>query len=236
MTDQHTFSDEILNAYIDGELDDADARRLLEELQHDHALSERLAHLREVSDMLKMSYAGVKPPGKCELMPARWTMPHSIAAGVMLLIGIVTGWLLHQPKTDQSLFPSAIAQQPADGVWRIVMHVNTVDEYLQNALLEETENFLKTFAGNGKKVEVEIVAYGAGIALLMPERTAYAERIASLQKQYRNLTFTACKRSMKRIAEIQGDEVTLLPNTQIASSGISQILKRQQEGWHYIRL
>ena len=235
MTDQNIYSDEMLNAYIDGELDDNDSRRLLEQLQHDAELSERLAHLRQVSDMLKMSYAGIEPPEQCEPCQ-RWRMPSSMVAGILLVVGVSVGWVANSSIQPHAPFPALSQQQPENGAWRIVMHVNTVDEYMQNAMLEETETFLKAFDDSGQKVEVEIVAYGAGLSLLMADRTAHAKRISNLQNRYSNLTFTACKRSIIRIAEIQDDDVELLPKTQVAPSGISQILKRQQEGWHYIRL
>ena len=163
MTDQTTFSDEMLNAYIDGELDDTETRRLLEQLQHDDTLSERLAHLREVSDMLKMSYAGVKPPGKCEFKVTQWTKTQSLAAGLLLFIGVAIGWSLNQPAPAQNLLADYAQKQPADGVWRIVIHANTADDYMQYAMLEETEAILKAFKENGNKVEVEI----EGIGVLM---------------------------------------------------------------------
>lgn len=235
MTGQEIFSDEMLNAYIDGELGDDDARRLLEHLQNDAKLSERLAHLREVHDMLKMSYADVEPPIKCE-QNSRWQIPSSLVAGVLLVAGVSIGWVMSNSMPAQPVFQQLSQQLSDDGTWRIIMHVSTVDEFMQNALLEEAEGVLKEFEKNGQKAEVEIVASGAGLALLMTNRTSYAKRIASLQSHYSNLTFTACKRSMKRIAEIQDDDVELLPNTHLAASGISQILKRQQEGWHYIRI
>jgi hypothetical protein len=235
MTEQDIFSDEILNSYIDGELGDDDARRLLEQLQHDAKLSMRLAHLREVHDMLKMSYADVKPPTRCD-NSVRWKMPHSLVAGLLLVVGVSIGWIASSSLPEKPVLPQISQQPSAGGVWRIVMHISTVDEYMQNAMLEETENFLKEFEKNGQKAEVEIVASGAGLALLMTNRTSYAQRISNLQRKYSNLTFTACNRSMQRIAEIQEDEVELLPNTHVAVSGISEILKRQQEGWHYIRI
>lgn len=235
MTDQKSFSDEMLNAYIDGELGDDDARLLLEQLQHDDALSERLAHLRETSDMVKMCYAGIEPPEQCEPCQ-RWSLPTSLVAGILLVLGISIGWYAGNQSSQPALYEQFAGQPSADGVWRIVIHANLADDFMQNAMLEETEKFLGMFKQKGKKAEVEIVAYGAGIGLVMANRSTHANRIASLQGKYSNLRFTACKRSINHMADIQGDEVELLPNINVAPSGISQILKRQQEGWHYIRL
>ncbi len=235
MADQYNFSDEMLNSYIDGELGDDDARLLLEQLQYDDALSERLAHLREIKDMLKMSYAGIEPPQQCAPCEG-WRIPKSVAAGVLLLLGAAIGWNASSLTSPPSIYNQFAGKQSADGVWRIVMHANLSDEFMQNAMLEETENFLRTFKQNNQEAEVEIVAYGAGLSLLMADRSAHAERIASMQHQYKNLRFTACKRTMARMAEVLHDDIELLPDTYVATSGISQILKRQQEGWHYIRL
>lgn len=229
-------SDEMLNAYIDGELDDADCQHLLDALQCDPELHVRLGRLQQVRTMTRLAYDEPRPESRPGAR--RWSLSASLAASLLLAVGIVTGWVLNvtAQRPDSPLAELGQFEAPTDQVWRIVMHVNTLDDYMQNTLLDETEYMLNSFLQSGRKVEVEIVAYGPGLELLMPERSMYTDRIMAMQQRYPNLTFTACERSYKRLKREMGGDLQLVANTRIAPSGIREIIKRQQEGWHYIRL
>ncbi|MGD8999044.1 MAG: hypothetical protein PVF75_01400 [Granulosicoccaceae bacterium] len=229
-------SDEILNAYIDDELDDDDRQRVLDAIQHDKRLHARLCRLQQTRDMVRITYDDVGTPGNRQA--PRRKHPASLAASLLIAAGVAGGWFLNSAFSDNVQPVNELMQyaQPADKVWRIVMHVNTLDDYLQNTLLEETEHAFETFKANNRELEVEIVAYGPGIEFLMPERSLYTDRIISMQKRYPNLTFTACERSYNRLKRKMGNEPKLIKNTKVAASGIREIIQRQQEGWHYIRL
>lgn len=229
-------SDELLNAYIDDELDDVDRQHVLDAIQHDSQLHTQLCRLQQTRDMVRICYDGIEEP-ESKREPRR-RMPLSLAASLLLVAGLAAGWFMNSAVSDPSPPSNRLMAyaEPEDKVWRIVMHVNTVDDYLQNTLLEETEYVLKTFESNNRKVEVEIVAYGPGLQFLMPDRSLYTDRIISLQKRYPNLTFTACERSYKHFKQELGEDIKLVKVAKIAPSGIREIIKRQQEGWHYIRL
>jgi intracellular sulfur oxidation DsrE/DsrF family protein len=246
MKETDKYSDEFLNAFIDGELHQEDRDRLLSALQHDTALNARLEQLRKLHDMVQLAYADVKAPPQGNAPARRFTTTKvglSLAAGLLLGIGVTVGWLasqqLNRPHTPAQIarhLPPGATHIDGKPVWRVVMHVNTVDTYLQNTLLEETENLLEAFEDTEQQVQVEIVAYGPGLNLLRRGTSAYADRIQSLQKRYTNLSFTACERSLKRIATLENTDVELLPHVQTAPSGLREIIKRQKEGWNYIRI
>ncbi|MGD8742530.1 MAG: hypothetical protein PVH46_03830 [Granulosicoccaceae bacterium] len=229
-------SDEMLNAYIDDELDDDDRQCVLDAIQHDNQLHVRLCRLQQTRDMVRIAYDDVARHDN-RSAPRR-KLPASLVASLLIAAGATGGWFLNSVVSDNTPPVNELSQyaQPADKVWRIVMHVNTQDDYLQNTLLEETEHAFETFKANNRELEVEIVAYGAGIEFLMPERSLYTDRIISMQERYPNLTFTACERSYKRLKSRMGYEFKLIKNTKVAPSGIREIIQRQQEGWHYIRL
>lgn len=241
MNQNDNFSDEFLNSYIDAELGEQDRNRLLQALRDDEQLSLRLSRLQKIRAMVQEAYPHDMSIPASSILSKSWQRPWlAVAASGLLLFGIVTGWLVHQQVTpdNQTLVQHDNPQSsPAsDNVWRVVMHVDTTDTYLQNTLLDETEYLLKSSKDTGKKVQIEIVAYGAGLTLFDSDTSAYAERITSLQKQYTNLSLAACGRTIKRMTQDMHKDIRLLPNVTVANSGIRQIVKRQQEGWHYIRI
>jgi intracellular sulfur oxidation DsrE/DsrF family protein len=83
---------------------------------------------------------------------------------------------------------------------------------------------------------VEVVINGEGLNLVRTDVTAFADRIARMQKQYGNLVFAACQNTMERLKREQGIDARLLPGVTVIDSGVAQLMRRQQQGWAYIRV
>jgi uncharacterized protein len=74
---------------------------------------------------------------------------------------------------------------------QVVVHVNFSDTERQDHGLKNVENILKDV----KDAKVEVLCHGAGIALLVKERTKHAEEIEKLTKQ--GVRFAACENTMR---------------------------------------
>lgn len=79
-------------------------------------------------------------------------------------------------------------------------------------------------------VEVEVVAYGGGIMFVTNESTA-KDAIAKLQGDY-HVRFVACQNSMRAHHLEQKD---LLPGVTPVPAGIVEVVKKQEQGWSYIK-
>ena len=74
---------------------------------------------------------------------------------------------------------------------------------------------------------LELVAHGPGLALLRREG-ALADAVGALD----GVTLVACANTMARL----GLEVTdLLPGVVVVPAGIAHLVRRQAEGWAYVR-
>ncbi len=58
----------------------------------------------------------------------------------------------------------------------------------------------------------------------------------ALASNYDNLAFVACQNTINRLRVEKGLEVTLVPEAEVIDSGVSHVVKRQMEGWSYIRV
>lgn len=243
MSYRESISDERLGAYLDGELDAAECESIREALKNDPEVASRLAELQRVRDLLQLAYDDIEPRTKRNLYPVS-IGARAVAAMLLVAVGALIGAILHyelgpvRTPSHASLGIQAPGGPEAGtaGAWRVVMHMNTTDPYVQKTLLDETENLLKSFRDHPQAVQVEIVAYGPGVDFLVDGESPYASRIGSLQEKYPSLSFTVCGRTIKRLAETRGHDIKLLPHTYVAGSGIGRIIERQKEGWHYIRL
>ena len=238
---KHTegFSDEFLNAFIDGQLDEAERSRLLAALREDEDLSRRLCRLRKVRDMVQLAYLEI--PDRAPVRTPPRPRPHRGRAAAALLMALagLGGWLAHDRMAQPSLAELAEIVQtntPAGDTWQLVIHIPTDDTYRLRTALEETENLLRRNQARGRKVMVEILTNGRGLKLLRTDTSPFAQRIRKMQREYQTVRFAACGKTIQRLKLEQGLEVGLLPGAVVVPSALAEIMKRQQEGWTYIRI
>lgn len=237
------FSDEQLNAYLDNQLDREERIRILEALPHDNELAARLCKLQKVQDMVQLAYHNVsteqspvqKTPGQNKLWPA-------MAASVLLVAGLVTGWFAHN-QFNQSislleLAKSVQTQQLAvnQDEWRLMLHVNSGDAKKFKVMLAETEQLLKASQQNNQNIRIEILTNGPGLDLFKETDTPYVNKLQQLAKQYDNLDLLACQKAINRLKVEKGIDIDLIPEAQVVESAMHQVIKRQQEGWSYINI
>ena len=110
---------------------------------------------------------------------------------------------------------------------KAVVHVNFSDPERQGHGLKNVENILTEVGNNA---EIEVVAHGAGIVLLVQGESKHADKIQSLID--RQVNFVACRNTLrdKSIAEDR-----LLPGVQVTASGAVEVLRKQQEGFSYFK-
>jgi intracellular sulfur oxidation DsrE/DsrF family protein len=237
------YSDEMLNAYLDDELDAEEKKHLLNELRTDKLLRQRVCQLEQVRNMVAIAYHDVADEKQVtQTTPRRYNKVAAIAAGLFVALGTAIGWYAHdEMSTEPSLLELAkqVQQVPPvanEATWRVLMHVTSNDPYRLNALLDETESLLNEYKATNRKVSIQILANGKGLDMLRNDTSPYAKRIHDLQTKYDNIVFTACAKALARLEQERAENVTLLPNTKIAPSALQEVLTKQREGWTYIKI
>jgi len=241
---------ETLNAYIDGELDPAQSAKLELRLRADLPLRRRLLELRRVRELVNTSFRP-KPPAvvsapRPTLSRRTRIAIQAIAASMLLAVGISMGvnwrpaasddFLSMLPKDAQTIRPSHLdLQTPADEV-RAIFHVASADPEKIRATLDHVEKLVRSYAGKRKRLHVELVANAEGLNLLRVGKSPAADQVAYIQKNYGNVRFLACGKTIQRIQVEKGVPVKLLPNVEVASSALDQIILRLRQGWTYIRV
>ncbi|MBT8429555.1 MAG: hypothetical protein KJN79_06545 [Gammaproteobacteria bacterium] len=236
-----------LNAYIDGELSPDQQAELLESMRSDPELARQACELGQLKAQVRLAYADPPKPQRRGVakVGASW---QSIAAGfVLLALGLVSGWGLHahapglgiQGDRFVVLDPEGRGQAPAvteGDETRIVFHLTNPDQTLAGELLDDVESMLAAYQSDGRPLRIEVVGHSEGLGLLRERLSQHKERIHQLAGQYANLTFVACQNTINRLKVERGIEVKLVPDAEVIDSGVSHVVKRQKEGWSYIRV
>jgi hypothetical protein len=226
MSQQREVSQEMQNAFVDGQLDTADWTALVERMGNDEALRRQVCELRTLKDMVKGAYADARPR---RAAPAADRRSWARVAGLALVFALA-GWFTHD-ATDRG---QAAAQRHGVAANGIVVHVASSRGEVVDTALQEVEDYLRDARAAGRKVHVEIVANQTGLDILRADKSAYSMRLERLRAAYPNLTYIACHQTADRLSE-KGVKVTLLPGVQFAPTALDEIVKRMQQGWVYIR-
>lgn len=231
-------SDEMLGAFLDGQLDGPDRVRVIEALRADPALAARLGELRQDMELLALAYRD--PPGAATRRPAgaargAWRAAAALAACALVVLGAVaTLGLWRGPDSPAALREIAQLDPAAPPASRLIVHLGSLERARVQGTLDVLERTLREAAARGEPLQVELIANAEGLGLLR-DGSPYAGRVRELAGRHENLSFLACGIAMENARLAEGAEVRLLPEARRVPAALEQILSRLREGWTYVR-
>ena len=110
---------------------------------------------------------------------------------------------------------------------RVVIQVSDNDPAKWSLALNNARNVQQDLGKNN--VEIEIVAYGPGLGMLKAE-SKVADRLAQALDD--NVGLLACENTMTNTKVGRND---MYGGIAYVKAGVTHIMKRQREGWAYIR-
>lgn len=128
---------------------------------------------------------------------------------------------------------ASIAASPAalaageNAMTHAVLQVSDNDPAKWNLALNNAENMQQALGKD--KVKIEIVAYGPGLNMLKADSKVAPRLNAALDN---NVELAACGTTMKKMKVTKAD---LVGGATVVPGGVIEIMKRQSEGWAYIR-
>ncbi len=144
---------------------------------------------------------------------------HAVSAWAFAL----AAGLMTVPVQAQHPHHGAQAAQRA----QVVIQVSESDPAKWNLALNNARN-LQADVG-AANIDIELVAYGPGIGMLKAD-SAVANRIGEALGA--GVTVVACENTMRGQKLAKDD---MLPKVGYVSSGVVELMRKQQQGWAYIR-
>lgn len=215
--DKH-FSDEHLNAFVDGELDGPESKRVVEAFSRDAELSAKINELRKLKDSVQQAYSlPVYAAQTARHIRSKW-IPIGLAAS--LLIGAFGGWFL------QYTWPTLIGVS-ATKEQGTVIQVSDNDPKKWKLALMNAKNIRNIYGA--ENMAVEIVASGPGLEMLKRDSSV----IPSLEEAANSgIKLIACGNTMK-MTNTRLEE--LIPYVEVVKHGVVEIVQKQQRGYSYVK-
>ena len=120
-----------------------------------------------------------------------------------------------------------LAQQKPRDKYRVVFQVSDNDPARWNLALNNARNVQEDLGKDN--VRIEIVAYGPGLAMLKAESPVAGGLAGAMDS---SVGLIACENTMN---ELKLDKADMYGGIAYVHAGVSHIMKRQREGWAYIR-
>jgi intracellular sulfur oxidation DsrE/DsrF family protein len=126
------------------------------------------------------------------------------------------------------LIPGLVQAQAQSQPYRVAFDLTSRDSLDQKAVLR----WIREVGTSSPNAQMEVVMYGKGFELVMPERSAYAADVKEAIKNP-NVTFKVCAIALKNnnVATSQ-----LFPGVQTVPDGIYELISKQQDHWGYIKV
>src|SRR6184192_2358733 len=116
--------------------------------------------------------------------------------------------------------------RPQREPYRVVFDLTSRDTLEHKAVLR----WLREVSTSSPNAQMEVVMYGKGFELVMPERSTYIGDVKEAMKNP-NVTFKVCAIALRNNSVDAGQ---LAPGVTTVPDGIYEIVSKQQDHWGYI--
>jgi len=113
---------------------------------------------------------------------------------------------------------------------RVVLQISDPNPFKQTLVLNVASNLIKHYGQD--KIDVEIVAFGPGLRLLM-DGNSNKGRISGLSGS--GVQFSACQNTIKAFSKQLGHQPKLLPQAKPVSAGVVRIIDLIDQGYTLVK-
>lgn len=246
--DADNVSDELLNAFVDNELDRKEHLQLLQTQLKYPAIHLRICELRQIKELVSSARHQEPSNHDSSQQPrARTRKNRSMAASLMILVTIGTIVFIAQAawlKPDNTAryryaYPQikvVLNKLDARNKTNIVFHINKNNVHSLEALFTDIQRLLIDPRTENKNIRIEVLTSGPGLPLLDTLSEKHLKLIQQLYTQHENISFIVCKQTLTKFRK-ETKRLQQLPKGMVLTASAPELIKlRRAQGWNYIHI
>jgi intracellular sulfur oxidation DsrE/DsrF family protein len=109
----------------------------------------------------------------------------------------------------------------------IIMQVSDADPTHYQAVLDISNNLTKSYGQ--EMIDIEVIAFGAGVPMVFAEDSRFAQRIASLQEH--GVRFYVCGNTLDTLERKHDKRPEILPGVETAQTGVKFLIDEIKRGY-----
>lgn len=127
-----------------------------------------------------------------------------------------------------------VATAAAQKTHRIAIQMSENNPAVMNLALNNVANMLTYYKKHGEKAQVEVVAFGPGLHMLLAD-SPVKDRIDEVAMEYPQVRFDACHNTLVSMEKAAGHPLALVSEAHLVPAGVIRLVQLQEQGWSYIR-
>ncbi|MFB9263823.1 hypothetical protein ACFFWD_11675 [Bradyrhizobium erythrophlei] len=118
---------------------------------------------------------------------------------------------------------------------RLVLQISDGEPAKMRAVLDVAANVSRHYSGQGKDVDIVVVAFNGGLDMVLEDRSPVKERLANFLKSMPNVSFVACGNTIETLAAKEGRQPPLLPGVTVTQVGVAALMDLAEKHWTIVR-
>ena len=133
------------------------------------------------------------------------------------------------------LLPLAFGPASAMEKHRLALQISDNDSAKMNAVLNVAANVSKYYSDKGDEIEIQVVAFNAGLHMLRDDTSPVMPRLKSFKQGMPNVSFMACENTLEAMTRTEGKEPPLVENAERVKAGVVTLIQLGEKGWTIVR-
>jgi len=118
---------------------------------------------------------------------------------------------------------------------KLALQISDNDPDKMNAVLNVAANVSKFYSDKGEEVDIQIVAFNAGLHMLRDDTSPVKPRLKSFKEGMPNVSFMACENTLDAMTRKEGKEPALVDNARRVKAGVVTLIELGEKGWTIVR-
>ena len=118
---------------------------------------------------------------------------------------------------------------------RLALQISDNDPAKMNAVLNVAANVSKYYSDKGEEVDIQIVAFNAGLHMLREDTSPVKPRLQSFKQGMPNVSFMACENTLEAMTRNEGKEPPLVETVERVKAGVVTLIELGEKGWMIVR-
>jgi intracellular sulfur oxidation DsrE/DsrF family protein len=118
---------------------------------------------------------------------------------------------------------------------RLALQISDNDADKMNAVLNVAANASRYYSQKGEEIEIEIVAFNAGLHMLREDTSPVKPRLKSFAESMPNVSFKACQNTLDAMTKREGKKPPIVANAGMVPAGVVRLIELGEQGWTIVR-
>ena len=133
------------------------------------------------------------------------------------------------------LIPLACLPAGAAEKHRLALQISDNDPAKMNAVLNVASNVSKYYSDKGEEIDIQIVAFNAGLHMLREDTSPVKTRIEEMALSTPEVSFKACGNTQEKMQKAENKDIPIVRQAEVVKSGVVRVMELQELGWAYVK-